>query len=524
MEHKRGKQIRGGSVVRIRVRRRSSAILVLAIIAVLVGAGTAKAYSAPGARHLAAAAPAAAPSLTAPTVAPTATAPGGVLTVSGKGCVPTGPLTQVNVILVKPAGAFVAVTGTRPTAAGNWKASLTVPTATAPGAYKVESTCDQYVSAQTYPAVAVTVDSLYHALSPVALFDTRLGTGGVPKAPVAAGGHITVKVADLHGVPANATAVALNVTAVGATTATAITIWPAGLTRPATPAMYPVRAAPSAQFEIVSLHAGSVELFNAAGKINLAAAVAGYLSAPASFVPEQTPVALFDTRLGTGGVPKAPVAAGGHITVKVADLHGVPANATAVALNVTAVGATTATAITIWPAGLTRPATPAMYPVRAAPSAQFEIVSLHAGSVELFNAAGKINLAAAVAGYLSAPASFVPEQTPVALFDTRLGTGGVPKAPVAAGGHITVKVADLHGVPANATAVALNVTAVGATTATAITIWPAGLTRPATPAMYPVRAAPSAQFEIVSLHAGSVELFNAAGKINLAAAVAGYSN
>src|SRR4051812_8917619 len=61
-------------------------------------------------------------------------------------------------------------------------------------------------------------------LSPVRLFDTRFGGAG----PVCPGGTITVQVSGRVGVPAGASAVALNVTAAEAMHSGFVTIWPAG--------------------------------------------------------------------------------------------------------------------------------------------------------------------------------------------------------------------------------------------------------------------------------------------------------
>jgi hypothetical protein len=261
-----------------RVRRRGSTFFVLTIGATLLGGGIARASTAsPVDRHVTAAALIAAPALSAPAVTPKVTNPGTAITVSGTGCVPgVGPSTQVFASLNGPTGVYVSSVGVSPGPTGQWTARLTVPTSTSPGSYKVDSSCDQYVSFESYPSVSVTVTSPYHAVSPTPLFDTRLGSGGVTRAPVAARHLIKVKVAGLHGVPKNATAVALNVTAVGATAATAVTVWPDGVARPATPALYAPKAAPVGLFDIVSLSDGYVDFFNAAGKVNLAAAIAGY--------------------------------------------------------------------------------------------------------------------------------------------------------------------------------------------------------------------------------------------------------
>ena len=72
----------------------------------------------------------------------------------------------------------------------------------------------------------------YTPITPVRAMDTRNGTG-VARGAVPAGGMVRLKVAGVNGIPANATAVAMNVTAVGATVSgTYVTVWPDGQTRP----------------------------------------------------------------------------------------------------------------------------------------------------------------------------------------------------------------------------------------------------------------------------------------------------
>jgi hypothetical protein len=96
--------------------------------------------------------------------------------------------------------------------------------------------------------------------------------------------------------------------------------------------------------------------------------------------------------------------------------------------------------------------------------------------------------AAAVAGGIagaadspSAPASFVGI-TPVRVLDTRIPIGVAAKGPIAPDTSIDVSVAGLHGIPADATSVAANVSidsdAPGANSY--LTLWPTGQPRPLT--------------------------------------------
>ena len=82
------------------------------------------------------------------------------------------------------------------------------------------------------------------------------------------------------------------------------------------------------------------------------------------------------------------------------------------------------------------------------------------GKIRLYNAAGTVNIAADLIGF------YAPESTsaysavsPVRVLDTRTGLGAA-KAPVAAGKYIDLTLAGTRGVPADATAVVLNVTGI----------------------------------------------------------------
>jgi hypothetical protein len=363
----------------------------------------------------------------------------------------------------------------------------------------------------------------YQSLTPVRLFDTRTGLGGVPKRPVAGGTSISVQVAGVDGIPPDATAVALNVTGVNATAATYVTVWPDGASRPLASNLNFSNGNARPNFDVVSIGGdGKVDFFNAAGNINLLADIAGYYTTAAGYIP-LTPVRLFDTRTGLGGVAKKPVAGGTFISVQVAGVDGIPPDATAVALNVTAVNATAATYVTAWPDGKPRPLASNLNVSNGNAIPNFDVVSIGGdGKVDFFNAAGSLNLLADIAGYYTQALGF-NSLTPVRLFDTRTGLGGVPNKPVAGGTFISVQVAGVDGIPADATAVALNVTGVNATAATYVTVWPDAKPKPLASNLNFSDGNAAPNFDVVSIGTdGKVDFFNAAGSINLLADIAGY--
>jgi hypothetical protein len=409
----------------------------------------------------------------------------------------------------------------------------------------------QLNSAIVGPSVVVVgPPSTFTTTSPCRVFDTRTSIGlctgavPVPKTPAAAGSVLRVKVAGVGGVPSNATAVGLILTAVGATTATYVSAYPAGLTtRPSVSNLNVNNANATANLAIVPVGAGGyIDVYNSAGTVNLLGDISGYL-APVTGATYTTvsPCRAFDTRTGTAScagsvpVPNAPVAAGNVLTVKVAGVGGIPSNATAVVVNLTAVGATTPTHVSAYPAGLTtRPSVSNLNVNNASATANLAIVPVGTGGyIDLYNSAGRVNLLGDVSGYFT-PGTGGANTTviPCRALETRTGTGvglcagavPLPKAPVAGGSVLRVKVTGVGGVPPNATAVVLNLTAVGATTPTYVSAYPAGLTtRPSVSNLNVNNASPTANLAIVPVGTGGyIDLYDSAGRVNLDGDISGY--
>ena len=320
--------------------------------------------------------------------------------------------------------------------------------------------------------------SLYVPLEPVRVLDTRDGTGGLPRR-LGPGQTFDLRVAGAGlRVPAAATAVVLNVTATAATAATEVRVYPTPTDTavPTVSSLNVARGATVANHVTVKVgRDGLVRLRNGVGEVHLLADLSGYLTAAgggSSFVAAPTPQRLLDTR--TTGTPV------GADQTRLLDVtraatgaaSGVPAGATAVVLNVTAVGPTQGTYLRVY---AHRPGTPppAVSSLNAAAGrtvANLVVVAVgELSQVVLRNQAGSVHLLADLAGWYvgsDAGAAFHPV-TPVRLTDTR--TRGVR---VGAGGVLDVRVAGAGVVPAPGTAVALNVTAVAATTGTDVRVYP----------------------------------------------------
>jgi alpha-tubulin suppressor-like RCC1 family protein len=301
-------------------------------------------------------------------------------------------------------------------------------------------------------------ESAFTPLSPVRVLDTRDGTGGVT-GPVGAARTIAL---DLSAkVPSTATAVVLNVTAVAPTTSTYVTVFPHGQARPLTSNLNVATGDVRPILVTVALGTGrTVDLYNHAGGVHLLADLDGYYAPGVGGLYTATlPYRKLDTRQEGG-----PLGPGG---TRVLDLTGsVPPGATAVTLNLTATGATASTFVTAWPTGTARPTASNINLNAGGTRPNLVTVALGAGDrVSLYNLAGQVNLVVDMTGFYAPAfgAAFVP-LSPSRVLDTRNGPG-----PLQAGDSVVVDPGSR--VPAGATAVLLNVTGVGATGSTFVSVW-----------------------------------------------------
>jgi hypothetical protein len=119
-----------------------------------------------------------------------------------------------------------------------------------------------------------------------------------------------------------------------------------------------------------------------------------------SLVPT-APYRILDTRNGTGA-PVGALGQGGTLTLQVAGVGPVPANATAVIINLTATGATAPTFITAWPTGTTRATTSVLNPNPGGAIANMITALLGNGRLDFYNNTGSVDLVADIAGYITA--------------------------------------------------------------------------------------------------------------------------
>jgi hypothetical protein len=229
------------------------------------------------------------------------------------------------------------------------------------GVYTVTATLsDTYGNVVTNSGQAETAGSDYFAYGPTRVLDTRSGNGA-PKAKVAA--HGTVHLAIVGGsIPKTATAAVLNVTVTNPTQTGYITAYPDGGTRPTTSNVNFVAKQTVPNQVIAPIGSdGKIALYNGSpGTVDLIADISGYFGdSPGSGYTAITPYRLVDSRNGTGK-PRGQLGGQSSFAAQVAgNDHGVlpGSGITAVALNVTSVGARSAGYFTVYPDGTSLPTT-----------------------------------------------------------------------------------------------------------------------------------------------------------------------
>ena len=377
------------------------------------------------------------------------------------------------------------------------------------------------------PEAEASGGSRYTAVDPRRLLDTRNAIGRVP-----AGASIGLTVAGgASGVPADATAVVLNVTAVGATQSTDVRVYPeTGSGSVPTVSNLNV-AGGQTRANLVTVAVGlngRVRLRNQSGSVHLLADLAGYYRRPsgATFFPLE-PARVLDTRSGLGTTSASTtIGPGETIDLKVAGTTRVPGTASAAVLSVTAVGASRSTDIRVYPTRFGNPAVPGVSNVNVVPGGpvpNLVIVRIgDDGRVRLRNNSGRVSLLADVFGYYDldpAGALFRP-LPPQRILDTRPRRLGETEL-------LDLDTSGNGGVPDGATAVALNITGVGASASTDIRLYPTPLggadTPPSVSTLNLVRGQTAASAAIVRTGNGSaVRFYNNSGSVALLADVAGW--
>ncbi len=280
--------------------------------------------------------------------------------------------------------------------------------------------------------------AVFTAVTPVRVFDTRTGAGGVQAGLRPAGSTLKVKVTGRHGVPSSGVgAVALNGTATGTVATGFVTVFPCG-SRPDTSNVNFVvgETAPNAVIAPVSAD-GQVCFYVEAGT-HLLADVSGWFRSGTAGFTSLTPKRVFDTRTGAGGVLAGLRPAGSTLKVKVAGRNGVPASGVgAVALNVTVTLPSAVGFVTVFPCG-SRPNTSNVNHVAGQTVPNAVIAPVSGDGHVCFYTDAPTHLLADVSAWFSTASDTFRGMTPARAHDSRLGAqgtivemSGAPAAPEA---------------------------------------------------------------------------------------------
>ena len=309
----------------------------------------------------------------------------------------------------------------------------------------------------------------YNALPPTRLLDTRTpGSGGI----LFAGADRTVQVAGRSGVPSNATAVVINLTATGGSTRGNLAVYPTGHT-PATRTSnlnYETNENIAVQVQTGLGTAGAISLGVNTGSVHVVIDVLGWYGDASDTTgvgyAALTPRRVLDTRTNGGAL-----VAGADRTLQLGGVSGVPSGATAVAINLTATGASGNEDVELYPFGVTTARTSTLNIVRGQTIANAAVATLGTGGkIKLRVNAGQVSVIVDVVGYYGGGATgrFVPV-TPARLLDTR--TSGGPVTPSV---DKVVQISGRGGVPAGAIAGVLSVTGTGASNVLNVQVFPTG--------------------------------------------------
>jgi protocatechuate 3,4-dioxygenase beta subunit len=366
-------------------------------------------------------------------------------------------------------------------------------------------------------------------------------------------------------IPADASAVVLNVTEVGATANSVLTLYPYGGTLPQASNLNfgPGTVIPNLVTVTVG-QGGAVVIYNAMGSVNVLADVEGYFEPqpPSDITGEFHPIApvrVCDTRHNSstpvcaakGAVGQTPLIV--NVTGAVGSVNP-PTAAEAAVLNLTGLAGAKPTLLSVFP---TSSNGTCAYNASHAPP--FSTLNLSPGEVRanrvmvqlgpsapggantsicVYNAAGSTNVVLDVNGWFGSATAQSGAQyqaiTPTRICDTRSGSklpcAGKTLGPL---GIDLVVVAGEAGLPTTAAtspavAVIANLTAIAPTAATYLTIYPASQSSHSVSDINVSAGQVVPNLAVVAVdtygdsHNGDVDLFNAAGKVNAVIDIEGW--
>ncbi len=342
-----------------------------------------------------------------------------------------------------------------------------------------------FTVAQAAPAAA-----LSSLAAPTRIADTR-PTGQTAdgflagQGPLAADSVFYIAVRGRVGVTNTAVAVVLNVTVDGATSDGFVTLYPCDAPRPVASNLNFVAGRTAAVLAVTKTAADGVVCAYTSGATNLIVDVSSWFE-PGEFQPLDAPQRIADSR-ETGVTIDGRVVGGGPRPqnstqrVKVAGRAGVPTGVRTAMLSVTAEGAKQAGFLTVYPCDQPTPLASNVNYAEGDTVANAVVSRLDgSGDTCVFNSGSASTIVDVIGWFPEGKLTSLP--SPARILDTRSENstadgafGGKGRRPDQ--GTLQLKVGDRVGIPSDATAVLLNITALGAEPGF-ITLHPRGTDRP----------------------------------------------
>ncbi|MER6534779.1 PKD domain-containing protein [Streptomyces sp900105755] len=383
-------------------------------------------------------------------------------------------------------------------------------------------TTHQYPAPGTYTATLTQTDLLgrtttarttFHAADAFVATTSQYDT----EKTIAAHGVLKLSAATLRADSNGADAVQLQLATSNAKASGTLTLYPHGTTRPGTgDATFEPGRTTTTETTVKVTPTGSVDLYNgSSGAVTVNIATVG-LQSHAQYADTYHPVApvrLLDTRTGTGGT-RSPVAGGHSLTLTAGGTHGVPANATALVLDVTATTTKASGDLTVATHSTNDSVVSGPYWTTGQSATTQVVIPVYDGKVVLRNESkASANLVADLAGWYGTTANgseFLPV-TPARILSTRTGAGTGKVARLAAHGTLKLKVTGAHGVPATGvTAVDLNLTVPSPSGSGYLVAYPDGTSRPGTYALSFAKGHTTTARALVRTGTnGEIDLYNA---------------
>ncbi|MEX1105946.1 MAG: DUF1501 domain-containing protein [Ilumatobacteraceae bacterium] len=354
-------------------------------------------------------------------------------------------------------------------------------------------------------------------VAPQRIVDTRLGFGAAPLGPDST---VTIDLADRYGIPADATSVLLNITAIEPTGSTYLLAWSGSLPRPLASSSNVDAGEIRASLVIAKLSdAGSCAIYNLTGDLHIAVDLLGWFTPSSDLrVASARPRRLLDTRDSARQL----TAAEGTLNVPVHGWAGVDQNVEAVMLNVTATDATDSSFLTVWDAGSAHPGTSNLNVSPRTTAANAAVAALGTdGRLSIATNTGSTHVVVDVmATFARGGSGRVVALDPSRVLDSRVGLG----TPAGwHGGAVMLPLVGIGGVPVGgAAAVILSVVAIEPTQDSHVSVYPAGSSRPGSSNLNVAAGTIVSNLVMVELGYGAVTLESSAAHVHLVADVVGY--